>query len=92
MSHTSGPWHRNIRASGKYATVFAGRNKHVAVVQQQTDSDETEANIDLISAAPTMLAALQAVTALPGFEANEPYGVQVLAAIANATGAVEVQS
>lgn len=52
--HTAGPWHRNIRANGKYPTVFAGRNRHVAVVTQQDDPEETEANIDLIAAAPEM--------------------------------------
>lgn len=57
--HTPGPWHRNIRAGGKYTTVFAGRNQHVASVHQQKDPDEVEANIDLIAAAPDLLAALQ---------------------------------
>jgi small-conductance mechanosensitive channel len=66
--HTPGPWHRNIRANGKYPTVFAGRNQHVATVCQQKDGAETEANIDLITAAPALkqqrdelLAALRAI-------------------------------
>jgi len=59
MNHTPGPWHRNIRANGKYPVVFAGRNQHVAKVEQQTLGAETEANIDLIAAAPDLLAALQ---------------------------------
>ena len=50
--HTKGPWHRNIRADGKYPVVFSGRNQHVATVSQQKDGAETEANIDLIAAAP----------------------------------------
>jgi histidinol-phosphate/aromatic aminotransferase/cobyric acid decarboxylase-like protein len=63
-AHTPGPWHRNIPAEGKYPTVFAGRNQHVAVASQQKDSAETEANISLIAAAPDLLAALQRATAL----------------------------
>ncbi len=58
-NHTKGPWHRNIRANGKYQTVFAGRNRHVAVVTQQDDPEETEANIDLIAAATEMLRILE---------------------------------
>jgi len=61
MSHTRGPWYRNIPADGKYPTVFAGRksqNQHVAVALQQKSSAETEANIGLIAAAPELLAAL----------------------------------
>lgn len=57
--HTPGPWHRNIRANGKYTTVFAGRNQHVAVINQQDNPEETEANIDLIAAAPEMLRILE---------------------------------
>ncbi len=57
--HTPGPWSRNIRAAGKYPVVFAGRNMHVAQVCQQPDGAETEANIDLIAAAPELLEALQ---------------------------------
>lgn len=57
--HTPGPWHRNIRADGKYPVVFAGRNTHVATVSQQKSGDETESNIDLIAAAPDLLAMLK---------------------------------
>lgn len=60
--HTPGPWSRNIRANGKYPTVFSGRNNHIAVVSQQTEGEETEANITLISLAPEMLTALQRLT------------------------------
>jgi hypothetical protein len=59
MSHTKGPWSRNIRANGKYPVVFAGRNQHVATVCQQKDGAETEANIDLVHAAPCLLEALE---------------------------------
>lgn len=62
--HTPGPWHRNIRANGKYPTIFAGRNQHVAVASQQKDTAETEANIDLIAAAPDMLAALKEIAGI----------------------------
>lgn len=57
---TPGPWHRNIRANGKYPVIFAGRNTHVAVAKQMETPEETEANIDLIAAAPDLLAALEA--------------------------------
>jgi hypothetical protein len=57
--YTPGPWHRNIKANGKYPTVFAGRNQHVAVVSQQQTGEETEANIDLIAAAPTLATRIQ---------------------------------
>jgi hypothetical protein len=56
--HTPGPWHRNIRSNGKYPVVFAGRNQHVAIVSQQHDGHETEANIDLVATAPELLEAL----------------------------------
>lgn len=61
QGHTPGPWYRNIRANGKYPVVFAGRNQHVATVSQQKDGSETEANIDLIAAAPELLDALKHV-------------------------------
>ena len=84
MNHTSGPWHRNIRSNGKYPVVFAGRNQHVATVSQQTNSAETEANIDLIAAAPDLLAFAQAVAAYPGADAG--LVIAARAAIAKATG------
>lgn len=48
MKHTPTPWFRNIRANGKYPTIFAGRNQHVCSVSQQKTGDEIEANIDFI--------------------------------------------
>lgn len=82
--HTPGPWHRNIRANGKYPTVFAGRNQHVAVVKQQGDPSETEANIDLVAAAPELLAALQKAVRFGGLFPD--LRVEAEAAIAKATG------
>ena len=61
QGHTVGPWHRNIRREGRYPVVFAGRNQHVATASQQDDPAETEANIDLISAAPELLEALNVI-------------------------------
>jgi hypothetical protein len=88
MKHTPGPWHRNIRANGHYPVVFAGRNQHVAIATQQTDGAETEANIDLIAAAPDLLAALCAVAddsiAMQGF--HEQFRATIRAVIARATG------
>jgi hypothetical protein len=57
-THTPGPWHRNIRAEGKYPTVFAGRNQHVAIASQQESAAETEANITLIAAATELMTSL----------------------------------
>ena len=67
--HTPGPWFRNIKPARKYPTVWAGRNTHVAVVVAgaphgsgsgaDMSDEEIEANIDLIAAAPEMLAALE---------------------------------
>ena len=90
MKHTSGPWHRNISADGKYPTVFAGRNQHVAVASQQKDSAETEANISLIAAAPDLLDALQDLLDVVGVRIDDPRIVQfdrARAAIAKAGGA-----
>lgn len=89
--HTPGPWFRNIRAGGKYPTVYAGRNQHVAAVCQQATPEETEANIDLVAAAPEMLAALERLLTLSRtqgvtdeeWEAAEEAGE---AAIAKASG------
>lgn len=87
--HTPGPWNRNIRAGGKYPTAFAGRNQHVAVATQQKDPAETEANIDLIAAAPELLAAL--LNVVSAYEPNR-HGVTpewittARAAIAKAEG------
>ena len=46
-----------------------------------------EKSARLIAAAPELLEALLLVKELPGFEANEPYGKAIIAAIAKARGA-----
>lgn len=66
--HTPGPWHRNIPPASKYPTVWAGRNTHVAAISPgaprrsgngcSMSEEEQEANINLIAAAPELLAAL----------------------------------
>lgn len=67
-AHTPGPWHRNIKAGGKYPTVYAGRNTHVAqaVGHGTLPPEEIEANISLIAAAPTLRATLEALYAAVG--------------------------
>lgn len=65
---TQGPWHRNIKPASRYPTIWAGRNTHVAAVVAgaphrsgngcSMPEEELEANIDLITAAPEMHAAL----------------------------------
>ena len=67
--HTPGPWHRNIPPASKYPTVWSGRNTHVAAISPGAhrrsgngctmSEEEQEANINLIAAAPEMLAALK---------------------------------
>lgn len=63
MPHTPGPWYRNINA--KYP-VFAGdapNHSHVASILQGgrhgISSDEAEANLRLVAAAPELLDALK---------------------------------
>ena len=60
--YTPGPWSRNIPPAKKYATVWSGRNTHVAYVATCGLSDEeVEGNINLIAAAPELLEALIAI-------------------------------
>lgn len=60
MTHTPGPWHRNIKPARKYGVIFAGRNTHVArLAVEGLADDEIEANCDLITAAPKMLETLR---------------------------------
>lgn len=59
--HTPGPWSRNIKPAIKYCTIFAGRNTHVAHLANGLPEDEVEANCNLITAAPELLAALEAL-------------------------------
>jgi hypothetical protein len=59
MSHTPGPWHRNIKPARKYSTIFAGQNTHVAhLATEGLRDEELEANCKLIAAAPELLDAL----------------------------------
>lgn len=91
--HTPGPWHRNIRAKGKYPTVFAGRSTHIATACQMEESSQTEANIDLIAAAPELLSALEYM--VEAFNVEEPDSLvafmtieKARAVIAKATGQI----
>jgi hypothetical protein len=88
--HTAGPWFRNIPADGKYPVIFSGRNTHVAVAQQMRSTQETEANIDLIAAAPELLAALRRLHEASEGESDEEIEARFDArkAIAKATGGV----
>ncbi len=60
MTHTPGPWHRNIKPARKYVTIFAGRNTHICHLSTDGLTDtEIEANCNLITAAPELLTALK---------------------------------
>ncbi|QOT75083.1 hypothetical protein [Cupriavidus basilensis] len=89
-AHTPGPWHRNIKPASKYNVVFAGRNTHVAAVKTQGMSEaEIEANMDLIVAAPDMLALFRKM--LAEYEDHPTIGMNLWendlrAVIAQATG------
>lgn len=49
-----------------------------------------EDNLHLLKASPKMLKALEHVASLPGFEPNEPYGIEALKAIEEAkTGGIK---
>jgi len=62
MTHTPGPWGRNIPPASKYNTIYAGRNTHVAHLHRDgLTPEEIEANANLIAAAPELLAALEAL-------------------------------
>lgn len=86
QKHTPGPWHRNIRPARKYPTIWAGRNVHIAAVVPGApwgsgngatmSDDEPEANIDLIAAAPDLLAAVKALLKLHEAHHNEPLHAQ----------------
>lgn len=90
--HTRGPW-----VVGSIEDVSIGDRRgqstsiympHARLRSKVTFASrwrEMKANAGIMAAAPDLLAALQAVVELPGFEPDEPYGVAVLAAIAKAT-------
>jgi hypothetical protein len=61
--HSPGPWHRNIPPATKYVTIYRGRNTHVCDVipSRSISPEEAEANLTMIAAGPTMLAALKDV-------------------------------
>lgn len=83
MSHTPGPWHRNIKPATKYPTIFASLNTHIAAVKTEGMSpEEVEANIDLLTAAPDMFETLEIIAAtLPhiGGNGSSVYGLLAIA-------------
>ena len=59
MTHTKGPWHRNIAPATKYSTIYAGSNTHIChLVNGGLTELEVESNCNLIAAAPELLEAL----------------------------------
>lgn len=89
--HTPGPWHRNIRPATKYPVIFAGRNTHIAkVIDTGIGLSEVEANTDLITAAPELLAALRDLVSAEGLPEGFADRAQLIAAaraaIRKATG------
>jgi hypothetical protein len=82
--HTPGPW--KVSPSWDDWTVV-GPNKEEIIFQDGPYQTPTilQPDAQLIAAAPELLKALELIASLPGFEPDEPYGVQALAAIAKAT-------
>lgn len=91
--HTPGPWSRNVPPATKYPTVWSGRNKHVAYVKTDgLPSAQVEANLQLIAAAPDLLAVVLELQESAAYwsEYDVPVGIvdRINAAIAKATGEV----
>jgi hypothetical protein len=83
-----GPVPFNYRSPGYYENAgIIGANGATIVGCDEYDVFDNQADTRLMVAAPDMLEALHAVAAQPGFEPDEPYGKQVLAAIRTAEGA-----
>ena len=85
--HTPGPWaivNREIRGPAESGVIVA-RIPEWGVAADAPDP--FAANARLLAAAPDLLEALHTIIRQPGFEPDEPYGVQALAAIAKAEGA-----
>lgn len=73
MTHTEGPWSRNIKPASRYPVVFAGRNTHVAVVTTRgLTEEEIEGNINLIANAPTTLLAAETMLVILKAIAGNP--------------------
>lgn len=69
-THTPGPWHL-LDIKGKEAHVFAGDKYQVADCEHYKRSNaECLANATLVTAAPTMLAALRSLIACIGKNCN----------------------
>ena len=89
MSHTPGPWHRNIPPATHYNTIWSGRNTHVVrIVRDGLPDAEVEANCNLVVAAPDLLAALKGLLADPYLSdpINNDRMAPARAAVAAATG------
>lgn len=91
MGHTPGPWKRNIKPATKYNVVWSGRNRHVAKVEVEIlPEEEIEANINLIVAAPDLLAVCERAKKLLEPElTREPHRTifwELVTAIAKAKG------
>ena len=91
VTHTSGPWHRNIPPATKYATVWSGQSTHVAYVTNNhggLSGEEVEANINLIASSPKLLEALEDALKYAEFERHphRPWHDKARDAIAQARG------
>ena len=64
--HTPRPWERKARQKGKHRREIYGDGRHIATVHAAFgERDTTDADVALISAAPDLLAALEAMSQLP---------------------------
>ena len=66
--HTKGPWYCKSKPAQRYPVVFSGETKVARAITSKLSEHEIEANVNLITTAPDMLAALEVC-----LEAIQPY-------------------
>ena len=83
MSHTPGPWARNI--STKYPIYTEADHRKIAIALNGHDIDDGEAmaNLKLIAAAPDLLKALRALDDVVNEQNGHPNGWEAALVIAS---------
>jgi hypothetical protein len=93
VSYTPGPWqahgeHWSLYVIGNIDGPIDANDMNYSPVCDVSDTDDADANVRLICAAPDLLAALQAIVeSVPFSHSHEQTKRRALDAIANATGA-----